>query len=109
MVIGEQQILGQIRAAYATSDAQQAAGRALHELAQQALRVGKRVHSETGIDAAGASVVSVALDRAAGMLGDGALAGRTARRRRRRRDGRPVRRAPHPGRDRPHPRRQPHP
>lgn len=78
MVIGEQQILGQIRTAYASSDAQQAAGRTLHELAQQALRVGKRVHSETGIDSAGASVVSVALDRAAGIVGAGGLTGRTA-------------------------------
>lgn len=78
MVIGEQQILGQIRTAYASSDAQQAAGRVLHELAQQALRVGKRVHSETGIDAAGASVVSVALDRAAAIVGSGGLVGRTA-------------------------------
>jgi glutamyl-tRNA reductase len=49
----------------------------MHELAQQALRVGKRVHSETGIDAAGASVVSVALDRAADVFG-GSLRGRTA-------------------------------
>ncbi|QHE68173.1 Glutamyl-tRNA reductase [Rhodococcus sp. WAY2] len=78
MVIGEQQILGQIRTAYASSDAQQAAGRTLHELAQQALRVGKRVHAETGIDSAGASVVSVALDRAAGVIGAGGLSGRTA-------------------------------
>ena len=31
-----------------------AAGRLLHELMQQALRVGKRVHAETGIDRAGA-------------------------------------------------------
>ncbi|HEY5856420.1 MAG TPA: glutamyl-tRNA reductase [Aldersonia sp.] len=81
MVVGEQQVLGQIRAAYAASDSQQAAGRVLHELAQQALRVGKRVHSETGIDSAGASVVSVALGRAdailAGETGTG-LAGRTA-------------------------------
>ncbi|QDQ98253.1 glutamyl-tRNA reductase [Tomitella fengzijianii] len=69
MVVGEQQILGQIRSAYAASDSQQVAGRAVHELAQQALRVGKRVHSETGIDAAGASVVSVALERAASLLG----------------------------------------
>ncbi len=76
MVVGEQQILSQIRAAYAASDAQQAAGRTLHELAQNALRVGKRVHSETGIDRAGASVVSVALDRARGVLGE--LTGRTA-------------------------------
>ncbi|MBM7459777.1 glutamyl-tRNA reductase [Rhodococcus coprophilus] len=77
MVVGEQQILGQIRTAYASADAQQAAGRILHELAQQALRVGKRVHTETGIDSAGASVVSVALDKAAAFLGGG-LQGRTA-------------------------------
>ncbi|NEW39489.1 glutamyl-tRNA reductase [Nocardia cyriacigeorgica] len=76
MVIGEQQVLSQIRSAYATADAQQAVGRTLHELAQHALRVGKRVHSETGIDRAGASVVSVALDRANAVLGP--LTGRTA-------------------------------
>ncbi len=78
MVVGEQQILGQVRAAYAASEAHQAAGRTVHELAQQALRVGKRVHSETGIDAAGASVVSVALGRAATALGVADLAGRRA-------------------------------
>ncbi|RDI66405.1 glutamyl-tRNA reductase [Nocardia pseudobrasiliensis] len=76
MVVGEQQVLGQIRAAYASADAQSAAGRTLHELAQHALRVGKRVHTETGIDRAGASVVSVALDRARTVVGD--LTGRTA-------------------------------
>ncbi|MDL9936110.1 glutamyl-tRNA reductase [Gordonia sp. ABSL1-1] len=69
MVVGEQQILGQIRNAYLNADANKSAGRVLHELAQQALRVGKRVHSETGIDRAGASVVSVALHRAKSMLG----------------------------------------
>ena len=69
MVVGEQQILGQIRSAYAGADANRPPAGSLHELAQQALRVGKRVHSETGIDSAGASVVSVALDRAAGILG----------------------------------------
>ncbi len=78
MVVGEQQILGQIRAAYAASDAQQSAGRTLHELAQQALRVGKRVHTETDIDSAGASVVSVALQRAATGLGVASLSGRRA-------------------------------
>ncbi|WP_069160629.1 glutamyl-tRNA reductase [Nocardia altamirensis] len=76
MVIGEQQVLSQIRGAYASADAQQAVGRTMHELAQHALRVGKRVHSETGIDRAGASVVSVALDRAQHVVGP--LAGRTA-------------------------------
>ena len=77
MVVGEAQILGQLRAAYAAADEAGTVGRALHELAQQALRVGKRVHASTGIDAAGASVVSEALADAAGALG-GDLAGRRA-------------------------------
>ncbi|MFZ2510694.1 MAG: glutamyl-tRNA reductase, partial [Gordonia sp. (in: high G+C Gram-positive bacteria)] len=42
MVVGEQQILGQIRSAYADADAAKSAGSTLHGLAQQALRVGKR-------------------------------------------------------------------
>ena len=69
MVIGEAQILGQLRAAYAAADAAGTVGRTLHELSQQALRVGKRVHARTGIDAAGASVVSEALGVAAEALG----------------------------------------
>ena len=68
MVIGEAQILGQLRAAYAAADAAGTVGRTLHELSQQALRVGKRVHTRTGIDAAGASVVSEALAAAAEAL-----------------------------------------
>jgi glutamyl-tRNA reductase len=69
MVVGESQILGQLRTAYATADGVGSVGRVLHELAQQALRVGKRVHASTGIDAAGASVVSEALADAAVGLG----------------------------------------
>ena len=46
MVVGEAQILGQLRAAYAAADEAGTVGRVLHELAQQALRVGKRVHAE---------------------------------------------------------------
>jgi glutamyl-tRNA reductase len=77
MVIGEAQILGQLRVAYAAADAAGAVGRTLHELSQQALRVGKRVHARTAIDAAGASVVSVALGAAVEALGrfPGDLAG----------------------------------
>ncbi|MGV0737054.1 MULTISPECIES: glutamyl-tRNA reductase [Mycobacterium] len=76
-VIGEAQVLGQVRRAYASAEEHQTVGRTLHELAQRALNVGKRVHSETGIDAAGASVVSVALGMAETKL-SGGLAGRTA-------------------------------
>ncbi|MFV0494498.1 glutamyl-tRNA reductase [Mycobacterium sp.] len=75
-VVGEQQVLGQVRRAYACAEANSAVGRILHDLAQRALSVGKRVHSETAIDAAGASVVSVALDIAESKLG--ALRGKTA-------------------------------
>lgn len=76
MVVGEAQILGQLRTAYARADEAGTVGRTLHELSQQALRVGKRVHSETGIDQAGASVVSEALNDASRVLGG--LAGRNA-------------------------------
>ena len=75
-VIGEQQVLGQVRRAYAAAETNRTVGRVLHELAQRALSVGKRVHSETAIDAAGASVVSVALNMAERRLGD--LSGKTA-------------------------------
>ncbi|MCV7075587.1 glutamyl-tRNA reductase [Mycobacterium szulgai] len=75
-VVGEQQVLGQVRRAYASAEANRTVGRVLHELAQRALSVGKRVHSETAIDAAGASVVSVALAMAERKLGG--LSGKTA-------------------------------
>ena len=75
-VVGEQQVLGQVRRAYAAAESNRTVGRVMHELAQRALSVGKRVHTETGIDAAGASVVSVAIGIAEDRLDS--LAGRTA-------------------------------
>ncbi|MDQ1700836.1 MAG: glutamyl-tRNA reductase [Frankiaceae bacterium] len=74
MVVGESQILGQLRAAHRTAKDEDAVGRVLDGLVQQALRVGKRAHSETGIDRVGASMVSVGLDHAAIALGDLAAA-----------------------------------
>lgn len=77
MVVGEPQILGQLRTAYAGAGQAGTVGHTLHDLAQHALRVGKRVHTETGIAAAGASVVSEALAAAAAELaGPQGLAGR---------------------------------
>ena len=69
MVVGETQVLGQLRAAYALAQEQGTVGRELHPITQRALRVGKRVHAETGIDRAGASLVSVALDRVTDFFG----------------------------------------
>ncbi len=68
MVVGEQQILGQIRSSYQEAADLGFAGRTIHELAQKALHAGKRVHAETGIDEAGASMVSVAVDEAGRFL-----------------------------------------
>jgi glutamyl-tRNA reductase len=80
MVVGEPQILGQLRTAYACGKQAGTVGHTLHEVAQQALRVGKRVHTETGIDAAGASVVSGALAAAAAALAGPNRADLTGRR-----------------------------
>ncbi|MEV7554919.1 glutamyl-tRNA reductase [Amycolatopsis sp. NPDC089917] len=73
MVVGETQILGQIRSSYATAREAGTVGRTLHELIQTTLRVGKRVHSETGLDQLGASVVSEALAAAGDIAGKHAL------------------------------------
>ncbi|GGN85185.1 glutamyl-tRNA reductase [Streptomyces albiflavescens] len=63
MVVGEGQILGQIKEALATAQELHTAGRLLNDLFQQALRVGKRAHSETGIDRAGQSLVTFGLEQ----------------------------------------------
>ena len=66
MVVGEGQILGQIKDALAVAQDQHTAGRLLNDLFQQALRTGKRAHSETGIDKAGQSLVTFGLEQLAG-------------------------------------------
>ncbi|MET8102606.1 glutamyl-tRNA reductase [Streptomyces sp. NPDC005236] len=63
MVVGEGQILGQIKDGLATAQELHTAGRLLNDLFQQALRVGKRAHSETGIDRAGQSLVTFGLEQ----------------------------------------------
>ncbi|MEU5688241.1 glutamyl-tRNA reductase [Streptomyces venezuelae] len=65
MVVGEGQILGQIKDALARSQELHTAGKLLNDLFQQALRVGKRAHSETGIDRAGQSLVTFGLEQLA--------------------------------------------
>ncbi|MCX7538029.1 glutamyl-tRNA reductase [Corynebacterium sp. P5875] len=69
MVVGEQQIIGQVRASYSQARELGTAGPTLHALAQCALHTGKRVHTETDIDDAGASMVSFACSEAVRQLG----------------------------------------
>jgi glutamyl-tRNA reductase len=76
MVVGEGQIIGQVRQALRLAQHEGTVARDVNEVVQQALRVGKRAHHETGIDKAGASLVSVGLDLATEHLGS--LAGKRA-------------------------------
>ena len=77
VVVGEGQILGQVRSALKLAEEQGTVGRVLGELGRLALRAGKRARAETGIDRAGQSLVSVAVELAAAALGTpGSLAGR---------------------------------
>ncbi len=75
MVVGERQIHLQVKAAFRDAEAQASTGRVLSSLFRQALRVGKRTRTETGIAEGAASMVDVGLDAAAKVLGD--LRGRT--------------------------------
>ncbi len=69
MVVGESQILGQVRQALTAAREQGTVNRALSEVGALALRTGKRAHAETGIDRAGASLINVGLAAAAARLG----------------------------------------
>jgi glutamyl-tRNA reductase len=69
MAVGEAQILGQTRDALARGQEAGTVGPALNVLFQQALRVGKRAHAETGIDQAAPTLVSAALDRIGDVAG----------------------------------------
>ena len=61
-MLGEGQILGQVRDAYQGAVACGAVGPIFHDLFQNAIRVGKLVRSETGLDQGRLSVASVAVD-----------------------------------------------
>ena len=69
MVVGESQILGQVRRAVRLARQQGTLSRELSEVSRVALRAGKRAHAETGIDAAGQNLVTLGLDHAAGLRG----------------------------------------
>ncbi len=68
IVVGEDQILGQVRSALRVADEQGTLGRSLRDLGRLALRTGKRARAETGIDRLGLSLVSVGLERAVSIL-----------------------------------------
>ena len=62
LVLGEGQILGQVRDAYQAAVTRGVVGPIFHELFQNAIRVGKLVRAQTGLDQGKLSVASVAVD-----------------------------------------------
>ena len=85
VVVGEDQIIGQVRSALKLADDQGTLGRSLRDLGRLALRAGKRARAETGIDRLGLNMVSVGIERAIGtsdlsgrevlIIGAGAMSG----------------------------------
>jgi len=64
MILGETQILGQVKDAYMAAVDCGAVGKVLHNLFEHSLRVGKRAHSETGISQNAVSVSYAAVELA---------------------------------------------
>jgi glutamyl-tRNA reductase len=62
LILGEGQILGQVRDAYNAAVARKTVGPIFHTVFQSALRVGKLVRERTGMDQGKLSVASVAVD-----------------------------------------------
>lgn len=69
MVVGEAQILGQVREAYRAATEEQCTGPVLNRLMHSALRVGKKVRAETGIGDSSLSVPHVAVKLAEEVFG----------------------------------------
>ncbi len=70
MVIGETEILGQVKKAYEGARASGNVGTVLHRLFQRAFRVAKQVRSNTDITRGAVSVGSVAVDLAVKIFGE---------------------------------------
>jgi len=76
MILGEPQILGQVKQAYLTAKSHGATGPVLDHLLQQGLSAAKRIRTETGISRNAVSIASAAVNLARRIFGD--LAGRKA-------------------------------
>jgi glutamyl-tRNA reductase len=68
--VGEAEVQGQVKRAYELALVEGATGPVSNRLFRDALAAGKRVRTETGVGRSRVSVSSVAVELAAGMLGD---------------------------------------
>jgi len=70
MVLGEAQILGQVKDAYSTARALRSTGTVLNQLFEKAFNVAKKVREETGISERGVSISSAAVELARKIFED---------------------------------------
>lgn len=70
MVIGEDQVLGQVKTAYLIAHESKTTGKILNILFQKALNLGKHVRTATGINRGSVSVASVAVELAEKIFGN---------------------------------------
>ena len=70
MIVGEAEVQGQVKRAYELALVEGATGPISNRLFRDALAAGKRVRTETEIGRSRVSISTVAVDLAAGMLGD---------------------------------------
>jgi glutamyl-tRNA reductase len=70
MVLGETEILGQVKKAYEQALAAKTTGKALNQLFQKAFQVAKKIRSQTSITRGSVSVASVGVELAEKIFGD---------------------------------------
>ena len=70
MILGEAQILGQVKDAYSTARASSSTGLVLNQLFEKAFNVAKKVREETGISERGVSISSAAVELAKKIFED---------------------------------------
>lgn len=70
MVVGEDQILGQVRTAYVKAKKLRSVGLVLDKVFMRAVNAGRRVRTETRVNEGSVSISSAAVDLAAKELGD---------------------------------------
>ena len=70
MVIGESQILSQVKEAYTLASMEQSTGKILNQLFQQALNISKTIHTNTSIGQGKVSISSVAVEFAEKIFQD---------------------------------------
>jgi glutamyl-tRNA reductase len=70
VIVGEDQVLGQVRSAWLSAKAEGTTGRFLNRAFMKAISIGKKVRTETRINEGAVSISSAAIDLAKQELGD---------------------------------------